>query len=289
VERVFRRAALLLDGPGADRQGRGMDHNSTPTPNAATGRRRLYLMRHGHVDYFAAGLSDPRQVPLTKEGQSQARATATALANVPFDFAVCSGLPRTRETAQLVLAEQKASGDRVPALEEDLRFEELKSGWIKAGSREELAARLAYCFDDAHDPNARFLPDGESFGEAEARIVDGLTSMLTQGAWKTGLLVAHEGVNRLILGWASGGGLATIGAFEQDLCAVNIIDFDITPAQTNSEARPRSAANGVQVERAILKLVNVTAYDPVKEGLRKTCLEHLFDVDFGASRPPRAP
>ncbi|MEL7200999.1 MAG: histidine phosphatase family protein [Pseudomonadota bacterium] len=267
-----------------------MEQSTHPPSPARTGRRRLYLMRHGHVDYFKPGLTDPRQVPLTEEGQGQARATAATLAPVPFDFALCSGLPRTRETAEIVLAAQDAASPDVPVLGEDLRFEELKSGWIKAGSREELAARLAYCFDDAHDANARFLPDGESFGEAEARIVDGLTAIVTQGQWKTGLLVAHEGVNRLILGWACGGGLATIGAFEQDLCAVNVIDFDITPAEAVRDQHvdtPRAARNGVQVERAILKLVNVTAYDPVKEGLRKTCLEHLFDIDFGASRPPR--
>lgn len=241
-----------------------------------TGRRRLYLMRHGHVDYFSPDITDPRMVNLTDEGRAQAHAAAQALQNVQFDFAACSGLPRTVQTATIVLAPH----DRTPRLVEDLRFEELKSGWIKAKSREELAARLAYCFDDAHDENARFLPDGESFKQAGERITEGLEAHLTQGDWRTGLLVAHEGVNRLILGWATGGGLATIGAFEQDLCAINVIDFDITP---------REDGQGVQIERAILKLMNVTANDMVKRHLPRTCLEHLFDVDFGASRPPRVP
>lgn len=48
-----------------------------------TGRRRIYLMRHGHVDYFgreiqAAG-GDSKVVPLTPLGEEQARAGARAL------------------------------------------------------------------------------------------------------------------------------------------------------------------------------------------------------------------
>ena len=87
--------------------------------------------------------------------------------------------------------------------------------------------------------------------------------------------MAHEGVNRILLGWACGGGLASIGAFEQDLCCINVIDVDITPAPQG----------GVQIERAIIKALNITPYDYVKGGLPRTSLEHLFDVDFGGARP----
>ncbi len=60
-------------------------------------RRRLYLMRHGHVDYFG-GATDIHAVTLTRRGRSEAEAAAKAFAHVRFDCAVCSGLPRTRET-----------------------------------------------------------------------------------------------------------------------------------------------------------------------------------------------
>ena len=55
-----------------------------------SGRRRIYLMRHGHVDYFAPGLTDPRGVPLTDEGVGQANAAGDALQHVEFDFAIHS-------------------------------------------------------------------------------------------------------------------------------------------------------------------------------------------------------
>lgn len=236
------------------------------------GRRRIYLMRHGHVDYFDPEAADPRQVVLTEQGRKQAQAARDALKHVPFDMVAHSGLPRTRETAEIVLA---ANADAPEPLSEP-GIEELKSGRLVADTREELAARLAFCFDAAAEPESRFLPDGETFAAAEKRIVAAMEKLIVDRVWRTALIVAHEGVNRILLGWASRGGLATIGAFEQDLACVNVIDIDVTPAETGG---------GLQVERAILKAVNVTPYDYVKSGLPRTSLEHLFGVDFGGTRP----
>jgi probable phosphoglycerate mutase len=230
-------------------------------------------MRHGHVDYFAPGITDPRTVPLTEEGRGQAAAAREALRSVEFDLAVHSGLPRTIETAAIVLAGREIEP------RQEVGLEELKSGWIVAESREELAARLAFSFDDAHEPDACFLPEGESFGDAERRITEAMGRLIGEEDWRTGLIVAHEGVNRIILGWACGGGLKTIGAFEQDLACINVIDLDITAREDGA---------GLQIERALLKAVNVTPYDYVKDGLPRTSLEHLFGIDFGRGRPPRA-
>lgn len=238
----------------------------------ATGRRRLYLMRHGHVDYFAPGITDPRSVSLTGEGRAQAAAAREALKAVDFDLAIHSGLPRTVETAEIVLEGRMLAARAEPGLEE------LKSGWLVVETREELAALLAFSFDDAAAPGARFLPDGESFAAAENRITAAMETLIGAAAWRTALVVAHEGVNRIILGWACGGGLKTIGAFEQDLACVNVIDLDIAA---------RADGQGLQIERAVIKAVNVTPYDYLKGGLPRTSLEHLFDVDFGRGRPRR--
>ena len=74
-----------------------------------TGRRRIYLMRHGHVDYFSKEVvesRDPKLAKLTPQGIAQAQAAGEALSEVKFDFAICSGLRRTRETAEIVLSRQ---------------------------------------------------------------------------------------------------------------------------------------------------------------------------------------
>lgn len=238
-----------------------------------TGRRRVYLMRHGHVDYFAKDLKDARLAQLTDEGRAQAQAARDALRHVPFDIAVCSGLSRAKDTAEIVISANLGPAENVV---DEPGFEELKSGWLTAETRFDLAARLAFCFEGAAEPEARFLPDGERFVDAEHRIVAALTRVVCQQNWRTALIVAHEGVNRILLGWASRGGLQSIAAFEQDLGCVNIIDLDVTPALDGG---------GLKIERALIKSLNVTPYDFVKSGLSRTSLEHLFDVDFGASRP----
>ena len=248
-----------------------------------TGRKRLFLMRHGHVDYFDPALTDSTQAELTEEGRAQAAAAGEALSHIAFDRAVCSGYPRTRKTAELVLERNRAGA----TLDDDKAFVELGSGVFLTVSREELAARIAFCFDGADQEGATFLPEGETFAAAEARLTEGMRAFLTGGDWRTALVVAHEGANRILLSWACGAGLGSIGSFEQDLACINVIDFDVTPAPAESTPEP-GALNGLQVERAVLKTVNVTPYDYVKHGLPKTSLEHLFDVDFGASRPTNA-
>jgi len=236
------------------------------------GRRRMFLMRHGAVDYFDPALADPGQARLTNEGRAQVAAAAEALGATRFDIAVHSDLPRARETADIILAGNAAA----PKPEPVSGLQELKVGWLRAGSREELAARLAYGFDAAGEPGAALLPGGETFAEAETRIVAVLTGLLTRRTWRTALIVAHEGVNRIALGWASRGGLKSIAAFEQDLACINVIDADITPARE---------AGALQIERLIIKALNVTPYDYVKHGLSRTSLEHLLDVDLAGARP----
>lgn len=246
----------------------------TATPGL-TGRRRIYLMRHGHVDYFgpeiAAAGGDTKVVPLTSRGQEQAIAAGRALSQVRFDRAISSGVPRTRETAGFVLAEQPA--DACPLLETEGELVEIHGGrFANVKSRAELAAQMAFHFSYASDPGARMLEGGELFTEAERRAVGVIRRLLAEPGWQTMLIAAHEGINRLILGWAAlgarGSGLAAVHAFEQDPACINVIDFDMVP---NADGSP-----GTEIERALIKAVNVTPYNYVKHGMNMTSLEAIF-------------
>ncbi|WP_036766952.1 histidine phosphatase family protein [Parvularcula oceani] len=237
-----------------------------------TGRRRLYLMRHGHVDYFAEGLTDFTQVPLTEEGERQAKAAGEALRLVSFDAAFSSGLPRTQATLRHVL--EANNHDAPPALGLPA-FAELRGGSVTVETREELAARLAFSFDAAGEEGAAFLPGGEVFSDAYARVTEGLQALVREHDWKSALLVAHDGVNRLLLGFACGAGLQGCAHFEQDLACINVLDFDVVEAEDGT----------LELLRVVIKAVNLTAYDAVKETLPRTSLEHLFDIDFGGARP----
>jgi probable phosphoglycerate mutase len=110
---------------------------------------------------------------------------------------------------------------------------------------------------------------GEAFYEAQARAVAALHALCTGPVWRNALVVAHEGINRLILSWACGAGLAAAPAFEQDTACVNVLDFDIEP---DDDGRPR-------VDRVIVKIVNVTPYNWLKQGMSRTSLEAIFADD----------
>jgi broad specificity phosphatase PhoE len=66
-------------------------------------RRRIYLFRHGSVDYIDANgkiVPDTDIVVLNETGREQARLMCDLFAEVHIDKAQCSGLPRTRETGR---------------------------------------------------------------------------------------------------------------------------------------------------------------------------------------------
>jgi len=228
-------------------------------------RRRVYLMRHGHVDYLSRQIvesGDLHTVALTVRGRSEADAAARAFAHVRFDRAVCSGLPRTRETAERVLAGVKDA----PLLEVDADLVELRGGSRPdVKSRAELIRLMNSYFERAHEPGATNLRDGEVFEAAQARAVAAIERLLAARDWHTSLVVAHEGINRLILSWACGAGLRAMSSFEQDTGCVNIVDFDL------------GGIGGVK--RALVKAVNLTPYNYLKHGMNLTSLEAIMQRD----------
>ena len=235
-----------------------------------TGRRRIYLMRHGHVDYFApevAKTRSTRDVVLTPQGRVEAEAAGRAFAAVSFDRAICSGLPRTRETAEIVLS---LIAD-APKLEIEPNLEEIHGGRASVKSRAELIATMAFHFAKAAQEGATMLEGGEGFGFAQARAVAVIMRLLGAPDWKQILIVAHEGINRLLLSWVSGAGLRAVQAFEQDTGCINVIDFDMVPME--------DGAPGPEIERALIKAVNLTPYNYLKHGMNLTSLEAIFARD----------
>ncbi|MEM1087699.1 MAG: histidine phosphatase family protein [Pseudomonadota bacterium] len=232
-----------------------------------TGRRRLYLMRHGFVDYtskLVRDTQDPTQAYLTDEGREEALAAGIALSDVQLDVAFYSGLTRTKETAEIVLAQHDLE---TPELEMETRFQELRSGhYIDFKSPEHLAATMTFQFEQAGQPGATFLEGGEKFSDAMMRIEDGLKGLLSRPGWSTALVVAHEVVNRMILAWSVGAGLGASVAFEQDTGCINILDFDLVPDEDGN----------TRIERALIKAVNLTPANYLKNGMNLRSLEAIF-------------
>jgi probable phosphoglycerate mutase len=225
-------------------------------PFEAGRRRRIWLLRHAeaaYVDESGRIARDARLVPLSAHGRVEASAMAKLLEGADFDRAVCSGLPRTVETATIVL------GGSGPALEQVLALEEVKSGGAGAIGRALEPRDLAYALELAEDENARFL-GGETFAELRARVVGALEALVAEPGWSRMLLVCHGGVNRVILAWALGTELRSAARLEQDSCCLNVIDVD------------RGDDDG-RVLRRVVRAINLTAADPVKHERWLTSME----------------
>ena len=199
-----------------------------PAPTAAfPARRRLYLMRHGSVDYFKPDGTPvpPHTVPLNEAGRAQADAAGAlfAAAGARFDRVVVSGLARTVETAQRVLA---AAGQDV-AVARDPRLEEIRSGRLDAIAPDRLRAAFTGVFSAAADVESLRFLGGETVGAMMDRCLPAFDELLADPSWTCALCVLHGGINRALLGHALTGGRAFLGRLEQSPACINVLDIGV--------------------------------------------------------------
>lgn len=218
-------------------------------------RRRLYLLRHGHVAYYDADGKplNPKLAALTDRGREEARAAGRLLSAVPLDRVLCSGLARTRQTAELV-AEPHGL-----AVEDHPDFLEIRAGRLAGVPKENREAAYVYGFDAATEEGS--FAGGDGFATVRDRVVTAIEVLVREPGWTHLALAAHDGVNRMLLSWACGAGLSALSAFEQDYGCINIIDVDV--------------ADG-RVLRRLIRAVNLTPDNPAKLGLHRTSLEEAF-------------
>jgi probable phosphoglycerate mutase len=215
-------------------------------------RRRIYLLRHGEVSYFDNDGRPfrPGTVPLNVEGRLQAEAAARALAEIPIDRAVSSTLQRSVDTLSIVAAGRKVAQEMCE------EFCEIQPGRLADIPVDAVEAAFLGAFGRSIGEDTRFLV-GETFGSLQERVLSGYRRLLNDVGWRQLLLVAHGGVNRVILCEALGIGLAGFGAIEQDAGCINIIDID-------------------DHGRGLVRLINYTPLNPLKKGVDLTTMERLY-------------
>ena len=214
------------------------DHpaHSSPPDARPPARRRLYLMRHGSVDYFKADGTPvpPHTVPLNDAGRTQADAAGAlfARAGVRFDRVLVSGLNRTVETARRVLA---AAGQDVE-IARDPRLEEIRSGRLDAIAPEALRAAFTGVFSAAANVESLQVLGGETVGAMMDRCLPAFDELLADTTWNCALAVLHGGINRALLGHALTGARTFLGRLEQSPACINVLDIgvgDIVVRATN--------------------------------------------------------
>lgn len=233
-------------------------------------RRRMYLFRHGAVDYFDdAGniVEDTDKVELNATGRAQAAAMCDLFAGVTIDKAICSGLIRTRQTGQIVLGAREISLGVNPG------FVEIRQAMGDAPGSYDVFSDVAYSHFRAIDEEAQFL-GGERYSDFYSRIQSAVEDVLADDSWHNLAVFAHGATNAAVLGGVTGLGCSAFGVLDQATCCLNVIDFDM-----NEEGR---------VLRKTVRAMNVTADDPAKgdrhSGDMEALAHRLLQENAGAGK-----
>ncbi|WP_197386535.1 histidine phosphatase family protein [Ralstonia pseudosolanacearum] len=231
-------------------------------PFPAPKRRRIYLMRHGAVTYFDETGRPilPETVPLNEDGRRQAAAAGQTFAaeHIVFDRVIVSGLPRTVETAQRVLAEMPAMQAHDLALEPWPDLQEIRGGKLAEIPEHEVAQAFMGAFEGRVPEDQRFL-NGERIGDFLDRVLPAIARLRALPDWDTVLMVLHGGTNRAILSHAvTGGERVFFGNLAQTPGCINVLDVGEAPGDW------------------VLRMVNFSPPSPAHLGSRLTTMEVLL-------------
>ncbi|MCK4910801.1 MAG: histidine phosphatase family protein [Thermodesulfovibrionales bacterium] len=186
----------------------------------------IYIIRHGAT--VGSDDDEPRykgsiDVPLSPKGRAQVVATASFMESQGMrpDAVYCSSLSRARVSAELIC---DAFDGLAPI--EHAEFKERHFGRWEDMSFNEIAKEFPEDFSAwAKDP-LNFSPiDGESTLEVRDRVMPKLDEVLNGHDGGAVALVAHGGVNRVILCELMGLSLEHIFRIEQDNACLNIVRF----------------------------------------------------------------
>jgi alpha-ribazole phosphatase len=187
-------------------------------PPAAT---RLYLVRHGRVaDGHADRYHGNNDIGLSPTGERQLSELARSLESVPLAAVYATPLRRTRDGAARLCQGRNIEPRVIPEFRE-IHFgvwEGLTFGEIAERYPEELAARL-------QDLENFRIPEGESLLQVHQRAIPRLKTLLAEHPGQSLALVAHAGVNRVILCDALSLPLENIFRLDQNYGCLNIIDY----------------------------------------------------------------
>lgn len=198
---------------------------------------RIYLIRHGQVEgYEEKRYNGQVNVALTPFGRSQSSRVCERLLETALDAVYSSDLERSSYCAGLIAAAHGLDVNTETALRELHVGDWEGRTWTELQDTypNEWQARL-------RDLVNFQVPGGESLLEAAERIRPVIRRMLDKHHGGSIALVAHGGVNRIVLLDAIGAPLERAFSIEQDYGCLNIIDY---------------YANG----SAVVRLLNGTAH-----------------------------
>ncbi len=222
-----------------------------PPPGVPT-CRRIFLVRHGETLYGGAPEGALPGDDLTEQGYRQIESLAELLHDVQLDAVYSSPLGRAQATARTLA---QTTGVAITTVE-DLR--EIVPGEIGGKEMAQIfAAVRAFFASPATDWDTPYL-GGETYRAVRSRAWPLFERLLADDGWQRVAVVAHGGVNNAVLGRMLGATGPQLVNIDQDFGCLNIID--------------------VIAGRPVLRLVNFTAYDPVKTRMEASSMDILKRV-----------
>lgn len=185
--------------------------------------KRLYLIRHGETE----GSHERRykgtlDVPLSELGAQQANATGAYMKERGFvpEVVYTSPLRRAIKSATMIASHFGLATECID------RLRERDFGAWEGMTFDEIAARWPDAFSAWAGNPLRFSPmDGESTQQVHDRIVPVIEGLVNDTDAENIAVVAHGGVNRVILCHYTGVPLENIFRMDQDFACLNVINF----------------------------------------------------------------
>jgi alpha-ribazole phosphatase len=183
---------------------------------------RLYLARHGQVVGFdkmtANGHTD---VDITETGVIQMNNLAERLRLVEINAIYATGLTRTERGARII-----GQYHNIPVISRP-EMKEIFFGDWEGMSLVEVEEAYPGELGKRHADIARYRPpgNGENMNDVSNRVIPSLEGIIREHTGKKILIVAHGGVNRIILCEALGMDLYNLFNIQQDYGCLNIIDY----------------------------------------------------------------
>lgn len=180
---------------------------------------RVWLIRHGEPCSESRGRCYGKlDLELSLEGRRQLQVVADKLSGEPIRVIYSSPRRRALEGAE-ILAERL----RCPVITEE-RFREIDFGDFEGKLYGDIAREYPDIYRQwMEDPTEAQFPNGESFAQMQARVLDASRELFVQHRGETIATVSHGGVNRVLLAAALGVSNANIFRFAQRYAAMNLL------------------------------------------------------------------
>ncbi|MDB9315651.1 histidine phosphatase family protein [Spirulina sp. CS-785/01] len=217
-----------------------------PPPRPAQTPLRLLLVRHGETNWNRESrFQGTMDIPLNEKGREQARKAAEHLKGVKIDFGITSPMLRPKETAELILEHHSQV-----SLETRDRLLEIGHGTWEGKLESEIEAAYPGMLQQWKTaPETVQMPEGENLQQVWDRAIATWQEIVQQYSnppttdSPTGIVVAHDAINKTILCWLLGLEPKDIWKIKQGNGAISVIDYP-------------DGSNGLPV----LQTINLTAH-----------------------------